>query len=257
MELLGYSSMASINKAVQKAMTACVAIGAPLEENFKQIRIDGGSYDYNLSRFACYLTVMNGDVRNPRVANAQAYFATLAEAHRRYIEDDECVERVLIRTEVSERERSLNSVASAHDINNYAFFQNAGYRGMYNLSFAQLRVRKHVPEGRSPLDFMGKTELAANLFRITQTEAKIRHENVRGQRRLETAAESVGQEVRATMCRISGAKPEDLPPAEDIRSVRNGLKRAGREFAKIGEKSRVGSTSRRKPCVQGRSDTSK
>jgi DNA-damage-inducible protein D len=163
----------------------------------------------------------------------------MAEAFRQYVQEAEGVERVLVRGEVSEREKALSATAHACGVTNYAFFQNAGYRGMYNMDFSQLRARKRVPEGRTILDFMGKTELAANLFRITQTEEKIRNEDIRGQRPLEKAHESVGKEVRETMRRISGTLPEQLPPAEDIKKVRSGLKRTNKEFAKIdGKKSK-------------------
>jgi DNA-damage-inducible protein D len=134
---------------------------------------------------------------------------------------------------VSEREKALSGTASAHGVENYAYFQNAGYRGMYNMDFRQLVRRKGVPDGRSILDFMGKTELAANLFRITQTEEKIRNEDIRGQAPLQRAHEAVGREVRETMRRIGGTLPENLPLAADIKKVRSGLKRAGKEFAKL------------------------
>jgi DNA-damage-inducible protein D len=115
----------------------------------------------------------------------------------------------------------------------YGLFQNAGYRGLYNMNLREIRRYKGVPEGRSPLDFMGKTELAANLFRVTQTEEKIRAERIRGQKPLEYAAEHVGREVRRTMVKISGKRPEELPSAEDIKSVHKKLKSSHREIRKL------------------------
>lgn len=233
MQLLDYASMTPVLNAVQKAIAACAALGVPIQDNFKETQTESGGRDWCLSRFACYLTVMNGDVKNPRVAQAQAYFITLAEAFREYIQRADGVERVLIRGEVSEREKALSATASMHGVEKYQFFQNAGYRGMYNMDLRQIRRIKGVPEGRSPLDFMGKTELAANLFRLTQTEEKIRNEDIRGQRPLERAAEKVGKEVRETMHRISGTRPEALPPSQDLQQVKSGLKKAGKEFAKL------------------------
>jgi len=234
MQMLEYSSMAPVRKAVNNAMAACANLGVPIHENFKETETDGVGADWCLSRFACWLTVMNGDAaKNKHVARAQAYFLTMAEAFRQYMQESEGVERVLIRGEVSEREKALSATAHTFGVENYAFFQNAGYRGMYNMDLAQLRTRKGVPTGRTVLDFMGKTELAANLFRITQTEEKIRNEDIRGQSRLERTHESVGREVRDTMKRISGTVPEQLPAADDIKRVKSGLKRVGKEFAKI------------------------
>ena len=97
----------------------------------------------------------------------------------------------------------------------------------------QLRRRKGVPENRSPLDFMGKTELAANLFRVTQTEEKIRAQRIRGQSALEHTAEDVSRKVRKTMIEISGKRPEELPPAEDIKEVHKKLKSSHREIRKL------------------------
>jgi DNA-damage-inducible protein D len=236
MRMLDYSSMTPMRRAVQKAIAACVALGAPIQENFKETTTDGVGADWCLSKFACYLTVMNGDPRNPRVAAAQAYFITIAEAFRQYVQEAEGVERVVMRSEISEHEKILGTTAYTRGVENHAFFQNAGYRGLYNLDLTELRKLKGVPAGRSPLDFMGKQELAANYFRITQTEAKISNEDINGQKPLERAAESVGREVRASMQRISGTTPEELPAAPDIRQVRSGLKKAGKEFARLDHK---------------------
>jgi DNA-damage-inducible protein D len=233
LECLGYSAMAPILKAVNTAMAACASLGIPINDNFQESRHSQLGRDWKLSRFACYLTVMNGDVRNPRVAAAQAYFVTMAEAFRQYVQEAENVERFMIRGEVSEREKALSGTAHKQGVTNYAFFQNAGYRGMYNLDLSQIRLRKGVPDGRSPLDFMGKTELAANLFRITQTDEKIQSDNIRGQSPLERTAAQVGRKVRETMINISGKSPESLPPSKDIREVQRGLKRSQKEYQKL------------------------
>jgi len=234
--LLGYSDPPSFRKAINKAMVACDALGVPIIENFLQERrhVEGREQmDFRLSRFACYLTAMNGNVNNPLVARAQAYFITFAEACRLYLEQAAGVERVGLRAEISGRERSLSGVAQDAGILDYALFQNAGYRGLYNMDLVRLRQLKGVPDSRTPLDFMAKEELAANLFRITQTEAKIRKEQRRGQKALEHAAEEVGRRVRQTMLEISGSQPEDLPPVEDIRVVHKKLKATHRAFRKL------------------------
>ncbi|MBL8229088.1 MAG: hypothetical protein JNL98_11450 [Bryobacterales bacterium] len=236
MRMLGYESFQAFQKPINKAIATCTSLNIPVVENFTQVQreIDGDLVlDFKLTRFACYLTAVNGDVRKPEVASAQAYFVTMAEAFRQYIQNAEQVERVQIRDDISERERALSAAAFESGVKNYAFFQNAGYRGMYNLDLNDLRQVKGVALGRSVLDFMGRQELAANLFRITQTEAKIRNESVRGQRRLEETAESVGKTVRDTMISISGQTPESLPTSDDIRIVKGNLKKAEKEFGKI------------------------
>jgi DNA-damage-inducible protein D len=236
MKMLGYESYQAFQKPINKAIATCTALNIAVVENFEQVRreIDGESVqDIKLTRFACYLVSINGDVKKPQVAAAQAYFVTMAEAFRQFIQGTDEVERVQIREEVSERERSLSSVAYSAGVEHYQFFYNAGYRGMYCMDLTQLRDVKGVSAGRSVLDFMGRQELAANLFRITQTEAKIEKETIRGQKSLEKVAHDVGQTVRKTMIELSGTPPEKLPPAEDIRAVRGNLKQARREFGRL------------------------
>ncbi len=232
---LGYETWQSFNKVINRSMTACNTLNIPLMENFRQCEreVDGHIiHDFKLSRFACYLIAMNGDTKKGPVAKAQAYFATLAGAVENYMIEANNIERVVIRDEITDGERSLNAVAKIANVSSYPLFQNAGYRGMYNMNLSRLRSVRNIPNGRSPLDFMGKEELAANLFRITQTELKIREENIRGQQGLESAAELVGKKVRKTMQDISGVNPESLPKASDIKDVHKHLKARNKQLRK-------------------------
>jgi DNA-damage-inducible protein D len=222
-------------------MTTCNTLNIPIVENFQQFEaiIDGKTaFDFKLSRFACYLIVMNADTKKTPVAQAQAYFANLAGAVQNYLHEAEKVERINIRSEVSERETSLSGVAHRAKVENYGLFQNAGYRGMYNKNIKQLKAMRHVPDNRSLLDFMGKDELAANLFRITQTELKIKNDNIKGQNKLEVAAETVGKKVRATMLEISGTAPEQLTTSEDIQKVKRELKNKSKQIKSIDNKTK-------------------
>jgi DNA-damage-inducible protein D len=252
--LLGYASSDGLDKAVGRAMAACTALGISVPENFehcRRTREDGSSFpDVKLSRFACYLIAMNANPRKEEVAQAQAYFAGLAEIARQYIEKVEHVDRVLMRDEMADREMSLARTARAGGVDDYALFQNAGYRGLYNLNLNALKKRKGIPAGRTLLDFMGKEELAANLFRITQTESKIKKEEVRGQRNLEATAHSVGQQVRSTIRKIGGTMPEHLPASEDIKKVKSGMKKAHREIQKVDKPKRV-----KKPTTDSADDS--
>ena len=235
MKMLGYESLQSFNNAINKAISACISLKIPIIENFIQVQreIDGKlTDDYKLTRFACYLTAMNGDPRKQQVAAAQAYFAVVAETVRQ-IHELEDVERVLVREEISEREKSLSGVAKQAGVVQYAFFQNAGYLGMYNMNLSQLRTRRGLSSGVTPLDYMGKTELAGNLFRITQTEEKIKNERIYGQEKLEAAAHIVGRKVRNTMIEISGIPPEQLPVKEDIKEVKKTLKRGHKQMKEL------------------------
>lgn len=237
---LGYTNTQSFAKAVGKAMAACTTLGIDVAQNFQHCdrTIDGELVpDCKLSRFACYLTAMNADTKKPEVAKAQAYFATLAEVTRQYLLRAENVERVLIRDEVTDASKAMVSAAKGAGVQNYAFFTNAGYLGLYNLSLKKLQLRKGVVG--TLFDVMGKQELAANLFRITQTEAKIKKDAVRGQTALESTAHEVGRHVRNTIKQIGGTMPEDLPLAENIRVVRSGLKKTHKELQKMDKKKQL------------------
>jgi DNA-damage-inducible protein D len=241
MEMLGYESYETFRKAINKAISTCTTLDIDVSENFQQTSTDIAGRpekDFRLSRFACYLVAMNADHNKLQVAKAHAYFAATAETIRRYVDNSEDVERVLIREEVSTHEKALNSAAKTAGVSDqgFALFQNAGYRGMYNMNLSQLKKHKGLQQvTRSLLDFMGKDELAANLFRITQTELKLKNDQICGQNNAERVAEDVGKKVRKTMLEISGTKPEDMELAEDIKKIRTSLKQTHKGLNQIGD----------------------
>ena len=232
MQLLGYSSLPSFRKVVNKATIVMQNLDIDIAANISQVRNEDSSIDYKLSRFACYLCAMNADVRKKEVSQIQAYFIAYTEAFTKWIEHEKAIERVYIRGEISEHERQISGVAKQAGVHNYAFFQNAGYRGLYNMTINKLRLIKDIPDKRSPLDFMDTTEQAANLLRITQTEERIKNQNLKGQSTLEKAAETVGKDVRALMLKNGGTAPEDLPVADDIRAVKKSIKQTHKKMLK-------------------------
>jgi len=239
MKMLGYESYTSFRKAINKAITTCMTLEIDVSENFQQTTtvVDGKKEaDFKLSRFACYLVAMNADSKKLQVAQAQAFFAATAETIRRYVDNADDVEQVLIRDEVSTHEKTLSGAAKKAGVSDkgYALFQNAGYRGMYNMNLNKLKKYKGQEQTkRSLLDFMGKEELAANLFRLTQTELKLKKDGISEESNAQFAAESVGRKVRATMLEISGVAPEDMELAEDIKKVRTSLKQTHKGLKKI------------------------
>lgn len=233
---LGYETAAAFEKVVMKAQKACLTLGIPIEENFRRETIveDGATrHSFSLTRFACYLVAMNGDPKKERVAKAQAYFASIAQVFQDALANAENVERVVIRDDLSEGQKSLQSTAKKHGVTNFAFFNNAGYRGMYNMNLNELKALKEIPGDKTLFDYMGRTELAANLFRVTQTEQKIKSGRIQGQKPLELAAESVGRRVREAMIDTGGTPPERLPTREPISKVRSGLKKTSRGFERL------------------------
>lgn len=219
MRLLGYDNEATFKKVVLRAQGSCATSNVDPLENFIRIQRQDGEPDLKLTRFACFLVAMNADSRRPEVAKVQTYLAALADAVQQTLELTDNIPRVPLRGEITEREKSLASTAQNSGVFDFPRFHSAGYRGMYNMSMAKLKSLKGVPSNKSLLDFMGKTELAANLFRITQTEQRIKGNNVRGQANCEQEALHVGRKVRETMKELGGVHPEDLPTAQDINTV--------------------------------------
>jgi DNA-damage-inducible protein D len=225
---------------INKAMSVCISIPTIITaDHFREeVRfLDGKNIkDFKLSRFACYLVSMNADTKKPQVAKAQAYFAAFATAIQEYIRTTEDIERVPLRKDISEREKTLFSTAKQAGVERYDYFSNKGYIGLYNMPIYRLRELKGVPNNKTPLDYMGSEELAANIFRITQTNAKIKRENIRGQAHLEEAAEMVGKTVRRAIKETGGTMPEDLPPKVHVNKIRSELKKTSKEFDKKDKK---------------------
>lgn len=236
--MLGYAGMDQILKAVNKATAVCVSLDIPVFDNFIQMPSENVANDIKLTRFACYLTVMNGDISNPKVSNAQAYFAGLAVEIQAAYQSHDSVNRVYLRGEITSREKTLSHIARKHGVVDYGLFQNAGYRGMYNMNLSQLKARKGMADVKGTmLDFMGSEELAANIFRITQTEARIRNQNIHGQSRLEDAAETVGRSVRDVMIANTGTAPENIRLSQDkIQKVKSSIKKTKRALERHDKK---------------------
>ena len=236
--MLGYNGMDQILKAINKATSVCVNLDIPVYDNFIQMPSENAQNDFKLTRFACYLTVMNGDISNQKVANAQAYFAGLAAEIQAAYHNHDAVNRVYLRGEITSREKTLSHVAHKHGVVDYGLFQNAGYRGMYNMNLKQLKARKGLTKkDGTMLDFMGSEELAANIFRITQTEARIRNQNLKGQVQLENAAETVGRSVRNVMIANTGTAPESIKLSQDkIQKVRSSIKKTHKALVKHDKK---------------------
>ena len=183
--------------------TDMVEIGSGAEKNVETVY---------LSRYACYLIVQNSDPTKVVVAKGQTYFAI--QTHRQETADNlvEDNKRVFLREEIKKHNTSLTKTAKSAGVQNYAIFQNAGYRGLYGgLTMQDIHKRKRLTKSQQILDHMNSEELAANLFRATQTDAKIRRENIKGEGNANFAHFEVGQKVRNTITNIGGTMPENLP----------------------------------------------
>ena len=227
--ILDYAQWRRFAEAIDRAKLACQNSGFDVSDHFadvgKMVDIGSGAEreidDVMLSRYACYLIVMNGDPRKEVIAVGQSYFAVKTRQQElidNYEELSEDQKRLAIRNEMIAHNKSLAEAAQMAGIvepRDYAIFQNRGYQGLYGgLGAKEIHERKGLKKGQKILDHMGSTELAANLFRATQTDEKIRRENIRGKYAANEAHFQVGKKVRETIKELGGTMPEDLPTPE-------------------------------------------
>ena len=223
--VLAYSKWESFENVIQKAKMACESTGTDVSNHFleseKMVEIGSGAErsirDYFLSRYACYLIAMNGDPSNQRVAIAQTYFAVQTRRQEIFDEQELLEKRLELRKRVTNANKALNATAKTAGVQNYGVFHDAGYRGLYGMGLADIKLKKGIDGDL--LDHAGRAELAANEFRITQTEQKITRENIVGEQGAINTHKKVGMEVRETIKKIGGTMPEDLPPEPSIKKI--------------------------------------
>ena len=225
---LEYVEWRNFNKVLDRAKLACKNSGQEIDNDFVEVNkiVEAGATqkkvtDYKLSRYACYLIVQNGDPRKEVIALGQTYFAIQTrrqEVAEYFNQLDEDNKRLVIRGDIKQWNQMLLEAAhNAGVITNeeYAKFQNAGYMGLYGgLTVQDIHERKNLKENEKILDFMGSEELAANLFRITQTEAKLKREKIKNKEKANETHYTVGKTVRKAIKDIGGTMPEYLPTPE-------------------------------------------
>ena len=233
-EVLQYKKWENFSKVIDRAKLACKNSGRNIEDDFPEVRkiVEAGAtqkkvIDYELSRYACYLIVQNGDPRKEVIALGQTYFAI--QTRRQEVADyfnqlDEDNKRLVIRGDIKQWNQMLLEAAhNAGVITNeeYAEFQNAGYMGLYGgLTVDEIHKRKNLKDNEKIFDFMGSTELIANLFRISQTEEKLKKDNIHSCSKATAIHYEVGSKVRKAIEDIGGTMPEDLPrPEKSIKQI--------------------------------------
>jgi len=228
-KLLGYSDWRNFKDAIDRAKMACESSGEIPSYHFgdvtKMVSIGSGTQrdidDVLLTRHACYLIAMNGDPSKAEIAAAQTYFAIQTRKQELTEQRNEAEDRLMLRDRVIDANKDLNSAAKDVGVQNYAFFHDKGYQGLYGgLRLSEIKEVKGIDPKENLLDRSGRAELAANEFRITQTELRLRNEHVNGQKQAEAVHNYVGKEVRQTIEKLSGTMPEDLPPAPSIKQLK-------------------------------------
>jgi DNA-damage-inducible protein D len=230
-EVLGYGDYRNFEGVIEKAKLSCFNSGHRLEDHFgdvtEMIEIGKGGQrpvkTVFLSRYACYLAIQNADPKKEIVAQGQTYFAI--QTRRQELADEHFEEerRILLREEM--RRHNVELADAAKDAGviepiDYAIFQNHGYMGLYaGLKQEDIHRRKGLKKSQKILDHMGSTELAANLFRATQAEEKLRRDEVKGKDAANRTHHEVGAKVRQTIKELGGTMPEDLPVTESIKKI--------------------------------------
>lgn len=233
--VLEYKDFRNFEQIIFKAMDACQNSGFDIADHFGDVtemveigsKAQRGFPSYMLSRYACYLIVMNGDPRKQIIAVGQTYFAVKTRQQELVDNYDQLTEdqkRLAIRDEIKRHNKSLAEAAQMAGVEtslDYATFQNYGYMGLYGGLTAQgIKQRKGLKKSQDILDHMGSTELAANLFRATQTDEKLRRENVQGKQAANLTHYEVGAKVRQTIADLGGTMPEDLPtPEKSVKQI--------------------------------------
>ena len=236
-KILEYADYRNFIAVINKAKESCSNSGNDVLDHFgditEMVTIGSGAQrpidTIKLTRYACYLTVQNADPSKTIVAQAQTYFAIQTriaevqqmEEYNRLSTEEE--KRLFLREEMAKHNSQLADTAKDAGViepYDYAIFQNYGYQGLYGgLGAKEIHARKGLKKSQKILDHMGSTELAANLFRATQTEEKLRRENIKGKMKANKTHYDVGKKVRQTIKELGGTMPEDLPVAESIKSV--------------------------------------
>lgn len=242
-KVLDYSEYRHFLPVIERAREACRNSGQPEADHFEDVldmvEIGSGARrevsDVRLSRYACYLIVQNGDPSKPVIANGQTYFAT--QARRQELADDakfaqlsENDKRLAIRNELTTHNKHLAAAAKEAGVEtgiDFAIFQDHGYKGLYGgLANKEIHARKGLKKSQKILDHMGSTELAANLFRATQTEEKLRRDQVSGKTQANKTHFDVGRKVRQTIDELGGTMPENLPkPDNSIQQIESAKKK--------------------------------
>jgi DNA-damage-inducible protein D len=233
MPILGYPKWEKAEYVIKRAAQACLNSGESIENHFhrtvKMVEIGSRTVreiqNWQLDRYACYLIAQNGDPYKKEIAEAQTYFAIQTRRQEMIGQMDDNEKRLYLRGEVSAHNLSLFSSAKSVGVTNFGSFNDAGYLGLYNMHLSQVEEKKNIKRGEL-LDHASATELAANLFRITQTDAKLKREKIVGQDRASRTHYEVGKKVRQTIKELGGTMPERLPIETNIKKLRgSGIKK--------------------------------
>jgi DNA-damage-inducible protein D len=241
---LGYARWEDFEAVIQKARMTCESMGTEPRNHFhlvvKLVPIGSGAQrkidDYLVSRYGAYLIAMNGNSKIPQIAAAQNYFAV--QTRKQELTEQfgiDIAKRAELRVRVKDANKHLVEAAKYAGVQRYDLFHAAGYHGLYTMPLKQIKEKKGIDPKEDLLDRAGRAELAANEFRITQAEEKLKREKIQGQDRALAAHKKVGEAVRKTISELGGTMPEDLPAEPSLKK----LERQGKNRKTLPEKKKT------------------
>lgn len=225
--LLGYRRWENFEDVIKKAMVACEQSGEDPKNHFRQttkmVAIGSGTQrpviDYYLDRYGCYLIAMNGDPAVPQIATAQNYFAVQTRKQEIQEEGELLGKRIEQRQRLTTAVVKLNKAASVAGVQNFALFNDSGYRGLYEMGLKDIKRKKGLSDKEELYDRAGRAELAANEFHKTQTEEQIAKGGIHGQQEAEATYKQAGLVVREAIRKIGGTMPEDMQPEPSLKKL--------------------------------------
>ena len=237
--LLGYATWQAFNEVINRAARAALNSGQIVDDHLSQLTkmVSIGSdskravRDWKLDRYACYLIAQNGDPKIPQIAVAQTYFAVQTRRQEVFDKLPDEEKRLFIRGEVTSENKKLFRTAKEAGVSHFGLFNDAGYKGLYGIPLREIESKKGIKKGEL-LDRAGASELAANLFRITQTDDKIKLDGIKGDVAAQRTHNMIGGKVRQTIKDIGGILPENRKPERHIKEIKKEKKLLAKQAKK-------------------------
>lgn len=227
--ILGYKSLATLKPSIDKAKKACLQLGISYEENFLKEKTDHG-IDYKLTKFACFLISLHADSKKPIVKKARTYFLNELEEVNILMNNQDYLNRMLGKEEIKNLNKTLASIGRSAKVKDFRYFINEGYMGLYNQTSADLKRSRGIPVNANINDYIGMTELSANIFRLTLTAERLKRLSSPTERKAAEEHWKIAYKIRSLIKENMGLFPEELPLKRNLKLLQKKLKVAQKQL---------------------------
>jgi DNA-damage-inducible protein D len=224
-KILGYKSIKTLWRSIDKARDACVHLGIPTEPNFIEFKGDHGR-DMKLSKFGCFLVALHADARKPVVKRARSYFLNELEEMNLLVDEQDYLDRVIANEQINSLNKDLAIAGRKARVKDFQYFINEGYLGLYNSITTEIKQKRGVPVKADLNDYMGVPELAANIFRLSLTSERLKMLKNPSEEKAAKEHWKIGLQIRAMIKENTGHYPEDLPIHTNLKELQSKLKEA-------------------------------